>query len=51
MDKHHNYYRWCTEVKGHAPKSQTYWHLGEEAHIGWAEHIYPEIINAYPDLA
>lgn len=51
MDKHHNYYRWCTEVKGHAPKSQTYWHLGEEAHIDWAEHIYPEIINAYPDLA
>ena len=51
MDKHFNYYRWCTEVKGHAPKSQTYWHLGEQAHIDWAEHIYPEIMNAYPDLA
>ena len=51
MDKHFNYYRWCTEVKGHSPKSQTYWHLGEQAHIDWAEHIYPEIINAYPDLA
>ena len=47
----HNYYRWCTNVKGHSNRSNKYWHLGEEAHQDWADHIYPEIVNAYPDLA
>ena len=45
-----NYYRWCTNVKGHDNRSNKYWHLGEEAHQDWADHIYPEIVNAYPDL-
>ena len=45
-----NYYRWCTNVKGHSNKSNKYWHLGEEAHQDWADHIYPEIVNAYPDM-
>jgi len=44
-----NYYRWCTS-HGHDNQSNKYWHLGEPAHIDWANLIYPEIINAYPSL-
>ena len=44
-----NYYRWCTS-HGHENQSNKYWHLGEPAHIDWANHIYPEILNAYPNL-
>tara|TARA_R110002110_G_scaffold408474_1_gene630070 strand:+ start:128 stop:985 length:858 start_codon:yes stop_codon:yes gene_type:complete len=44
-----NYYRWCLS-KGHTNQSNKYWHLGEPAHIDWADHIYPEILNAYPNL-
>ena len=45
-----NYYRWCTDVKGHKNVTNKYWHLGEQAHIDWADYIYPEILNAYPNL-
>jgi len=44
-----NYYRWCLS-KGHKNQSNKYWHLGEPAHIDWANHIYPEILNVYPHL-
>ena len=45
-----NYYRWCTDVKGHKNVTNKYWHLGAAAHVDWANHIYPEILNAYPNL-
>ena len=44
-----NYYRWCLS-KGHTNQSNKYWHLGAAAHVDWANHIYPEILNAYPNL-
>jgi hypothetical protein len=46
-DPHQNYYRWCTEQKGHTNMSNKYWHLGQEAHNDWAGHIFPEIKKTY----